>query len=217
MPVCGVLELRQYTVHVRQREDLIALFDRHFVDGQEACGATIFGQFRDAERPDRFVWLRGFESMDVRPSVLDAFYGSPLWKEHSAAANACMVDVDDVLLLRPVLPLPDTGSGADRTPDRAAAEICVEILVLSDPLPVPDAHAAFQQWAGDDTLLGAFVEEPAPNNWPALPVRSGEHVLVTITRGAPADLRPALHDVLGVQAEARQVLRLEPAPASRLR
>lgn len=217
MVECSVLELRQYTVHAERRDDLVALFDRHFVDSQEACGARIFGQFRDVERPDRFVWLRGFASMDTRPSALDAFYGSPVWKEHSAAANACMVDVDDVLLLRPILPLAGLESRPDGVQDEATAVICAEILTLRDPLPVPDARAVLEQRATEEALLGAFVEEPAPNNWPALPVRSGEHLLVTITRGTPTDLGPALHDLFGVQSQARQALRLAPTPGSRLR
>lgn len=216
MTRCEVLELRQYTVHPERRDDLVALFDRHFVDGQEACGARIFGQFRDLERPDRFVWLRGFESMDARPAVLDAFYGSPVWKEHSAAANACMVDVDDVLLLRPILPL----TGLEVRPvDMHAGRgpvICAEILTFRDPLPLPGARAVVEQCAIAENRLGAFVEEPAPNNWPALPVRSGEHLLVTITRGAPSDLGSGLHDLLGARPQARQVLRLAPTPGSRL-
>jgi hypothetical protein len=53
---CAVLELRQYTLKPGQRDALIALFDRYFVESQEAAGMTIVGQFRDRRRPDRFVW-----------------------------------------------------------------------------------------------------------------------------------------------------------------
>ena len=56
---CPVIELRQYTPP-GQRDVLIDLFDRHFVESQEAAGMTIVGQFRDRRRPDRFVWIRGF-------------------------------------------------------------------------------------------------------------------------------------------------------------
>jgi NIPSNAP len=96
-----ILELRQYTLRPGQRDVLINLFDREFVEAQEAIGMPILGQFRDLDRPDRFVWLRGFHDMPGRARSLATFYGGPLWKAHSAEANATMLDVDNVLLLRP--------------------------------------------------------------------------------------------------------------------
>jgi hypothetical protein len=39
--------------------------------------------------------------MESRALSLAAFYGGPVWKAHSAAANATMIDSDNVLLLRP--------------------------------------------------------------------------------------------------------------------
>jgi hypothetical protein len=42
--------------------------------------------------------------MERRREALAAFYGGPVWKAHAAAANATMIDVNDVLLLRPVAP-----------------------------------------------------------------------------------------------------------------
>ena len=67
---CPVLELRQYTLKPGQREVLINLFDRHFVESQEAVGMTLVGQFRDRRRADRFVWLRGFSNMERRHTAL---------------------------------------------------------------------------------------------------------------------------------------------------
>jgi hypothetical protein len=54
-----IVELRQYTLHPGQRDVLIDLFDREFVESQEALGMKVIGQFRDLDNPDRFVWLRG--------------------------------------------------------------------------------------------------------------------------------------------------------------
>ena len=99
---CPVIELRQYTLKPGQRDALIDLFDRHFVESQEADGMTIVGQFRDRQRPDRFVWIRGFPDMASRHQALERFYGGPVWAAHRTAANATMLDVSDVLLLRPV-------------------------------------------------------------------------------------------------------------------
>src|SRR5919199_1692664 len=87
-----VLELRQYTLHPGRRDELIELFDREFVESQEAVGAQVLGQFRDLDDQDRFVWLRGFADMATRGRALPAFYGGPVWREHSAKANATMID-----------------------------------------------------------------------------------------------------------------------------
>src|SRR4051812_16423751 len=100
----AVLELRQYTLHPGQRDVLIELFEREFVESQEAVGIELIGTFRDLDRPDRFVWIRGFPDMRSRAASLQAFYGGPVWAAHREAANATMIDSDNVLLLRPVTP-----------------------------------------------------------------------------------------------------------------
>ena len=99
---CPVIELRQYTLKPGQRDVLIDLFEREFVETQEAMGMRLVGQFRDLDRPDRFVWIRGFADMPSRAQSLQAFYGGPIWQAHREAANATMIDSDNVLLLRPV-------------------------------------------------------------------------------------------------------------------
>src|SRR5215475_8279574 len=101
MPVLSqaVVELSQYTLHPGQRDVLIELFEREFIEGQEATGMAILGQFRDLDRPDRFVWLRGFADMPSRAESLQAFYVGPVWQQNRAVANATMADSDNVLLL----------------------------------------------------------------------------------------------------------------------
>src|SRR5438270_13405216 len=101
---CPIVELRQYTLHRGKRDVLIDLFDREFVESQEALGMRIIGQFRDLDNPDRFVWLRGFRDMPSRAQALKDFYGGPVWKAHREAANATMIDSDNVLLLQPATP-----------------------------------------------------------------------------------------------------------------
>src|SRR5919106_1412698 len=136
---CPVVELRQYTIRPGQRDVLVELFDREFVESQEAVGMQLIGQFRDLDRPDRFVWLRGFPDMERRQRGLEAFYGGPVWKAHSAAANATMVDVDDVLLLRPPTaafgfgPQPPRPAPGARTP---ASTVVATICSLDGPVDV---------------------------------------------------------------------------------
>src|SRR5687767_15285942 len=50
---CAVMELRQYVTKPGRRDDLIALVDRHFLEGQEAHAMRIVGQFRNPQAPDR--------------------------------------------------------------------------------------------------------------------------------------------------------------------
>src|ERR1700733_128095 len=87
-----VVELRQYTLHPGQRDVLMSLFEKKFVPGQQAAGIRLHGEFTDTGNPDRFVWLRGFPSMNERPGELDAFYGGPVWKANRTEANATMID-----------------------------------------------------------------------------------------------------------------------------
>lgn len=187
-PGCHVVELRQYTLHPGRRDALIDLFDREFVETQEAVGMTVMGQFRDLDDADRFVWLRGFPDMAARQAGLTAFYGGPVWQAHREAANATMVDSDNVLLLRPAWP----GSGikmAGRT--RAAPGATAVPAGLLDasifPLrePAADELLALCREVLSPLLaragargLGWYVTEPAVNNFPRLPVREGEVVLV---------------------------------------
>jgi NIPSNAP len=220
----GVVELRQYTLRPGGRDVLVELFDREFVDSQEALGMEIVGQFRDLDRLDRFVWLRGFPDMVRRRQALAAFYGGPVWKAYGPAANATMLDSDDVLLLRPATPT----SGFAPLPRRhEAPPTLVVATVCSLDLPA-DASAVdplLQALAGTGSSpLGIFVEEPAENTFPALPVRTGEHVVVWF-QGFPAgspDTRLRAERDLATELIPHLTspplqLRLEPTPRSRLR
>jgi len=167
-----VVELRQYTLRPGQRDVLIDLFDREFVESQEADGMAIVGQFRDLDDPDRFTWIRGFASMPARARALASFYGGPVWKANSAAANATMIDSDNVLLLRPV-------TARSGFPPPAAAR-----PPAGDGAAAP-SHAAAEAGA---TPLASLQTEHAENTFPALPVRTGENVFAWLARFPSAAL-----------------------------
>src|SRR3982751_1558095 len=152
----AVLELRQYTLHPDQRDVLIELFEREFVESQEAVGIELIGTFRDLDRPDRFVWIRGFPDMPSRAASLQAFYGGPVWAAHREAANATMIDSDNVLLLRPVAR--DAGFQKPSTPrapvgavDRPRSRVLATICSLANP-----AGDAFRNTL-DDALAEASI------------------------------------------------------------
>ena len=156
------------------RDVLVDLFDAHFVESQNELGIKIIGQFRDLDDPDRFVWLRGFPDMTTRAERLAAFYGGPVWKEHREAANATMVDVRDVLLLRPARR--DSPFALDGSDGIVAAVI----RSLEDSEDETEVVSTFERDVAPslEALLGYCVTEPGPNDFPALPVREGERVFV---------------------------------------
>jgi len=165
-----IVELRRYTLRERRRDELIDLFDREFVETQEELGMAVLGQFRDLDRPDRFVWLRGFTDMQTRRTGLTAFYSGPVWAKHGPAANATMVDSDDVLLLREIVAVPVFDRGTAHPESVLHATIWYWAGPFPDPVHIPK-----------DTLA-VLRTEYAPNNFPGLPVREGEHALVWLTR-----------------------------------
>lgn len=176
-----VLELRQYTLHPGRRDDLIDLFDREFVEPQEAVGAQVLGQFRDLDDDDRFVWLRGFADMATRGTALPAFYGGPVWKAHSDKANDTMIDSDDVLLLRPVVDVDVSGRV------RAGDPTLVTITIYHLPTGGEDAFLDFfastvQPWLTETgaTPVAVLRTLRAENNFPALPFRADANVVAWI-------------------------------------
>jgi hypothetical protein len=201
VPPARVVELRQYTLHPGQRDTLIDLFEREFVETQEAVGMQVIGTFRDLDDADRFVWLRGFADMSARGDALAAFYGGPVWQRHRDAANATMLDSDDVLLLRPARALagfaatpaarPPSGTRS-LPPGLITATICPLAAPLSDAV-LGRFEAAVQAHAGTDgaELVAWLVSETAPNNFPRLPVREGEPMAVWFSRCAGADAQRA--------------------------
>ena len=189
---CPIVELRQYTLHPGKRNVLIDLFEREFVETQEAAGMTLIGQFRDLDDPDRFVWLRGFADMSSRAQALAAFYGGPAWRMHRDAANATMIDSDNVLLLRPLYVPTGFIPDPDNRPSPDSRDIDEELVVITlwyCAAPAVDGFANFfaQQLAPlladcAAPVAASFVSEYSANTFPALPVCEGEHVLASMAR-----------------------------------
>jgi hypothetical protein len=196
MPSSGLdaRERRRRTLKPGAREKLVELFDREFVESQEELGMQILGTFRDLDDPDQFVWMRAFTDLASRAPALHAFYTGPVWREHSAAANATMIDVDNVLLLRPA----DGGPWLEHDPARRP------------PVGAPERDALLWVTISEDPVegdaLARFVTEHAENDFPALPVRVDVDVVVCLWATEPAADLPA----------GTETLRLRPTPRSLL-
>lgn len=187
---CQVFELRQYTLHPGGRDVLIELFDREFLESQDAVGATVIGQFRDHGNPNRFVWLRGFDDMAARQTALTDFYGGPVWAANRDAANATMTDSDNVLMLRPATAEPGVVLRYGQRPATDATELPGSLTTATIHYfdgPVPQEFIDFFEnevtpllRSTGSSVFGGLVTEPAENNFPALPVRN-EHVYVSLS------------------------------------
>ena len=263
MTVDRVWELRQYTLFPGRRDDLVEVFDRWFLEGQEDLGMCIQGQFYDLDRPDRFVWLRSFPDLTTRRGALEGFYGGPVWAAHRDAANATMMNSDDVLLLRPMpldgveVPIDgrsDSALGNDRpqvdndrpqvdndrppvgSTDRPGSLFGIDVYQLA-PAAAEQTMSFFTTEvqpflaAAGSTESSLLVTEPGPNDFPALPVREGEQVIVRVARFDDEAAHAAYLTRLArsdgwAQVEAElsarlvapsQRLRLQPTARSRLR
>lgn len=235
-PTHPVIELRQYKIVPGQRDAMISLFDREFVESQEVLGATIVGQFRDLNDPDRFVWIRGFPDMEQRGEMLPAFYYGPVWQAHRDAANPLLDDNDNVLLLRPAaadlaLPAP-AGTRPEPGVRRPADDVVVTTIFYLWKTP----DSGFTAWFRDSLapalrkaelpVLGGYVPEEEANNFPRLPVRDDKKVFVWFTRArdrvaydrALASLdRPIRAQLEAFDERPAQVLPLSPTDRSLLR
>lgn len=215
-PCCEVVELRQYITYPGKRDALIGLFEREFVESQEAVGIRMLGQFRDLNDPNRFTWVRGFSSMPERKRALSDFYFGPLWKSFSKQANDTLYDNDDVLLLRPATPGAGFATGAGARPPRNATAPQAGFVVATlyyfrqpvgaefiagfgrDLAPVFERHGA--------QILGRFVTEPSANTFERLPVRENVNVFVWFARFADRAAYDRYNGLLAQDARWRDEL-----------
>jgi quinol monooxygenase YgiN len=185
---CPIVELRQYTLHPGKRDELIALFEEHFIESQEATGMRIAATFRDLGDPNRFVWVRGFADMQARHDALTAFYYGPVWQAWRKQANATLEDNDNVLLLHPAFP----GSGfvldgLARPPLGAPAGsrlVVATIHHLREDALAGFADAFRREMAPllerrGARILAQYVSDNSKNTFERLPVREKEHVFVS--------------------------------------
>ncbi|MBT2234106.1 NIPSNAP family protein [Nonomuraea sp. NEAU-A123] len=191
-----IYEFRNYTLRPGRRDTLIELFEREFIEGQEAAGMGVAGQFRDLDDPNMYPWMRKFPDMEARRAALTAFYSGPIWKANRDAANATLLDSDNVLLLRPApVPSADPFPGTARPP--VGATVLPESLYVAMIYHVGDEFAEFFAREAVPVLkeagvppIACFETETAENTFPALPVRTGEQVFMWFARfDRPSDER----------------------------
>jgi hypothetical protein len=148
----------------------------------------VIGQFYDLDDPNQFVWLRGFNDMPAREKSLHAFYSGPVWKAHRDAANATMIDSDNVLLLQLVHPASGFSLKNGHRPPQDSHNVrqgFVAVTIYYFNKPVTSNFINYfentihpELMEADISVLAYFVTEDSPNTFPQLPVREGEFVFV---------------------------------------
>jgi NIPSNAP protein len=216
-----IFELRQYTLKPGARDTLVEMFDREFTDSQEALGSYVVGQFRDLDRPDYFVWMRSFTDMSTRLRALTNFYGGPVWQAHREAANATMVDTDDVYLLR------GDEIAVPRIEVEPARSTVIALIAAMDSEIGDDMFeklmTALEPVAATTGMrhFGTLRTDRTPNDYPRLSVRTDEDVVVSLLAydgsSPPDGFDRAIADAESVIGTRLRQLRLEPTRRSRVR
>jgi hypothetical protein len=217
-----VVELRNYRLVDGVGLDFARYFEDHFLFSQREHGLHVLGQFEVVGEPDRFVWIRGFEDMAARRRGLEGFYGGAWWLAHRSEANAMMREHDDVQLLRPLGAVEALTGGlalearAAEPPGVVPADggLVVADFYRTDPAALPRLVERFEQRAQPaqvepgHQVLGHFVTELAPNDYPRLPVTQDPGLLLVLSayrhRGHDVGLRRDL------DATARSLVTAEP-------
>jgi hypothetical protein len=177
--------------------------------------------------------------MASRAQGLQDFYGGPIWKAHREAANATMVDSDNVLLLRPAsgFSLGNSDRPAPGSDEVSQRLIVATIYYFDAPVDAPFV-AFFENTLkralidSGGSILAYFVTEHSKNTFPALPVREGENVFVWFARfNDPATYElhvaalarsPGWRDEISKELERRlkqapEIVKLSPTARSLLR
>jgi hypothetical protein len=189
---------------------------------------TLIGQFRMLGNDDRFVWLRGFADMESRPAALAAFYDGSVWAAHRDAANATMVDSDNVLLLQRART--DSGfavsqgqpfpSDAEEPSGRVYVAGVSHFGEPANDEEIARLEAAVARMVADcgGRVLSWHVTVQSANNYPRLPVREDVNAVVwvavfpDVTRAEECRTSPALRIL-----DRLETLTLVPTSRSRLR
>ena len=168
-----IIDVRDYRMVPGKLDKLVERFETLFMDEQERLGARMLGAFRDADDPDRFVWLRGMPDLATRQRVLTAFYADgEMWRQHREEVNAWFIDTDDVLLMHPITEWGPPATGP--------STVAMYTHVRKEPLPAGEAEHLLRAVpaavaAAGGRMLVALETDRAENNYPKHPIRAGEY------------------------------------------
>src|SRR5262249_49720612 len=188
------------------RDRLIERAEEMLFPEQERLGARFVGSFRDARSPVRFVWLRAMPDLPTRQRVLTALYSDgDMWRAPPDEGHNWIADSDDVLLVRPISEWAPPATGPSVVGMYGHLERRPLSPGAADGL-ARDVAAAVAAAGG--RLLVTLATDPAENNYPRHPIRTGEHGLIWLATFAT--YRP-------LELSSVEQRELSPTAGSRLR
>jgi hypothetical protein len=214
------LEFRIYTTQEGQRDPFLDYFEEQYLESQEEKGMRIWGQFRDLDTATHFVWMRGYRTMEDRPTGLFGFYTGDLWQETSPrVAEMMAAPARHVHFFEPVTPGDALDDGLDRSPDpHEVGVIVVQLFPIEQeagPLIERIRETLIPAYRkGGATTLGLFESSDEENNFPMLPFIEDEPVVVWI--GSFADRAAFETARKSLDLQPFETFVLEPGPRSRL-
>jgi hypothetical protein len=185
----SVIELRNYILQPGQRENFTDLFESAFIRPQQAAGSYTLGQYKVKGAENNFFWIRGFHDMASRNKALNAFYQGAVWKQNRNAANAMIVNNDNVNLLKPL----NVGDSVNEKETsfhtnwfgKEKGIGVIDFYISNTKLDklvvfVKEQYAAILRNAGIENT-SFWISETAENDFAALPVFQDKNLLVQIT------------------------------------
>ena len=95
-----IVEVRSYRITPGKRDEFIELFEQRSAPALQSHGMKVVGPMIDLENPNKFVFLRGFPTMEDLHQMKDEFYGGKLWKEELEEIAMPMIESYDVILCK---------------------------------------------------------------------------------------------------------------------
>jgi len=82
-----IVEVRSYRITPGKRDEFIEFFETRSIEALRSHGMKVVGPMVDVENPNKFVFLRGFPTMEDLHRMKDEFYGGKLWKKDVLVRN----------------------------------------------------------------------------------------------------------------------------------
>ena len=183
-----VIELRNYLMRPRHRDEFIAGFEDKIMDTLNARGNLVLGQFTVKDSPDNFFWIRGFKDMQSRLKCLKGFYSSEYWSRHVYIPQAHVINYNNVYLLKPVDILSGKRDSINYNVDwfgKQKGIAVVEFIVANERLYqllnfMGTKFDPIGRTAGVRNI-SYWISELTPNDYPDLPAFQDKNLLVCIS------------------------------------
>jgi len=78
--MAAFFELRDYRIKDGKRDQWARWMEETVIPFQIQRGMTVVGSWVDLRQPDRYVWMRRFESEEQHAALSKAVYEDPRWK-----------------------------------------------------------------------------------------------------------------------------------------